>query len=250
MRRAAEAKRARRAGGGGARRFERLRTDEPPGAGPRLFIATLRVRIPEDLWTGAFSARHRTVRLEVLNRHDLSRDTSVSDYWISGRPPGVWANEIAGFSDVESVESLAEVSDGCLYRIQYRNPPVVYQYRRLALPLQFPLRIQDGVITWEIIAQRDAFEELLQFARTRDPYLQISSVRTGPLRSHLPLLSEAQHRLLTTAMAEGYFAVPRRVSLTELAARLGRSKSALSEALARIEEKLLESSLRPSTLLP
>jgi hypothetical protein len=231
-------------------RFDRLRAGEVGTVGPRLFIATLRVRIPRDLWTGAFSSAHPSVRLEVLNRTDLTKDTSVSDYWMSGHPPGVWANEIAGFPDVLGVESLAEVADGCLYRVTYRNPPVVYQYRRLSLPLQFPLKIHAGVITWEVIAQRAAFDQVLEFARSRDPDVQVSSVRTGPLRSHLPMLSEAQHRLLSTALAAGYFAVPRGITLTALARQLGRSKSALSETLARIEEKLLESTLRPSTLLP
>lgn len=218
--------------------------------GPKLFIATLRLRIPKDIWTGRFSAAHPNLRLEVLNRTDLSRDSSVSDYWISGGPPGVWISEIAGFPDVEQVEGIAEVGGGCLYRVTYRNPPVVYHYRRLQLPLQFPLTIQGGTITWELIARRAEFEATLDFARSRDPTLVVASVRQRPLRSHLPLLTETQHALLSEAMARGYFAVPRRITLTDLARQLGRSKSALSESLALIEKRLLESAVRSSRLLP
>ncbi len=218
--------------------------------GGRLFIGTLRVLMPKNLWTGGFSSAHPAVRMEVLNRTDLSRDTSVSDYWIGGAPPGIWASEIESYRDVLRVESLAEVADGCIYRVTYENPPVIDHFRRLRLPIQFPLKIQAGRITWEVIAHRTEFEEWLAYAQSRDPELQISSIRHRPLHSHLPVLTEAQHRLLTEAMNAGYFAVPRGTTLTELARRLGRSKSALSEALARIEEKLLASALRPSTLLP
>ena len=49
-------------------------------------------------------------------------------------------------------------------------------------------------------------------------------------------------------MAAGYFAVPRGITLTDLARRLDRSKSAVSEAIAIIERKLLESAMRSSAL--
>ncbi|MCI4327047.1 MAG: helix-turn-helix domain-containing protein [Thermoplasmata archaeon] len=48
-------------------------------------------------------------------------------------------------------------------------------------------------------------------------------------------------------MAAGYFAVPRGITLTDLAARLDRSKSAVSESIAIIERKLLESPRRSTT---
>jgi predicted DNA binding protein len=51
-------------------------------------------------------------------------------------------------------------------------------------------------------------------------------------------------------MAAGYFAVPRRITLTGLANKLGKSKSSLSEMLANIEKKLLESALNPTSVSP
>ena len=231
------------------KRFDTLRRPEATGAKDRVFVAALRVRIPAKLWTGPFSSRHPHVRLEVLNRTDVSKDVSVSDYWISGAPPGIWANEIAGFPDVQKVESLAEVGDGSLYRITYENPPVVYLYRRMRLPLQFPLRVQAGYLTWEVVGRESEFQQVLEFARVADPSVHVLSIRRRPLRSHLPQLSESQHQLLTAAMAAGYFAVPRAITLTDLARQLDRSKSAVSESLALIEKKLLESALRPTTAL-
>ncbi len=231
-------------------RLAALRESEPADERARLFLATLRLRVPRNLWTGPFSAAHPTVRVEVLNRTELGADVSVSDYWIGGHPAGVWAREIATYPDVVQIESLAEVGDGCVYRITYRNPPVIYLYRRLKLPMQFPLRIQAGVIDWEVVARYSEFQEILDHARTADPSVTIVSIRRRPLRSHLPLLTDAQHQLLSQAMAAGYFAVPRGITLTELARRLDRSKSSISESIALIEKKLLESALRPSTLLP
>jgi predicted DNA binding protein len=242
-----------RAGGahnGTSVRLRALRVAERETAGDRLLLATLRVRIPKELWTGAFSTAHPSVSLEVLNRADVSKDVSVSDYWISGRPPGVWAREISTFSDVLKVDSLAEVGDGSLYRVTYRNPPIIYLYRELGMPIQFPMRLQGGYIRWEVVARNSEFQRVLKHAGGADPAFQVVSIRRRPLRSHLPMLTETQQELLTQAMAAGYFAVPRGITLTDLARRLDRSKSAVSEAIAIIEKKLLESVLRPTTLSP
>jgi|SRR5271157_634778 len=222
-------------------------TEEVPG--DRLLLATLRVKIPPTRpWTGPFSRTHPTVVLEALNRSDVTPDRSVSDYWISGGPPGEWAREIAGYPDVSKVDSLAEVGEGSIYRITYRNPPIIYLYQKLGLPIHFPLRIQAGFIRWEVVARRSEFDAVLRHAREVDPDFQVVSIRRRPLRSHLPFLTDTQQELLSKAMAAGYFAVPRAITLTALARQLDRSKSGISEAIAIIERKLLESALRPTTL--
>ncbi len=227
-------------------RLRDLRNATETPSPERLFLATLRIRIPSEVWTGPFSTAHPHVRIEALNRTEVNPGLSVSDYWISGGPPGVWAREIAAYSDVTQVDSLAEVGEGSLYRITYRNPPIIALYQRLRLPLQFPLRIQAGYIAWEIVARYVEFQEIMNHARLVDPGVSVVSIRRRPLRSHLPLLTPTQHRLLTQAMALGYFAVPRGITLTALARKLERSKSGISESIALIEKKLFETALRPA----
>jgi len=232
-------------------RLRELRKSQEDVSGDRLLLATLRIKMsPKRPWAGPFSRAHPTVALETLNRSEVSSDVSVSDYWISGGPPGVWAREISSYPDVSKVDSLAEVGEGSIYRITYRNPPIIYLYRKLGLPIHFPLRIQSGFIRWEVVARRSEFEAVLQHARDVDPDFQVVSIRRRPLRSHLPFLTGSQQALLTQAMAAGYFAVPRAITLTALARQLDRSKSGISEAIAIIERKLLESALRPTSLYP
>jgi hypothetical protein len=230
--------------GRSASRFVELRAARDSDEPGHLVLATLRVQVPDMLWTGTFSRAHPNLRLEALNRTDVDEHFSVSDYWISGEPPGIWTNEISSYPDVRSAESLAAMGDGCLYRVTYRNPQIIYLYRRLNLPIQFPLRIQAGFMLWEVCARREDFQKVLDYARSAKRQFSIVSIRRQPLRSHLPVLTDAQHDLLTQAMAAGYFAVPRGITLTELARKLGRSKSGISESIAIIEKKLLESALR------
>jgi predicted DNA binding protein len=240
---------AARPGNGASASLQKLRAERKQVAEDGLLLATLRIRIRKNgPWTGAFTRAHPQVTMEVLNRSEVSKDVSVSDYWISGRPPGVWAREIADYPDVVKVDSLAEVGDGSIYRTSYRNPPIIYLYRKLRLPLHFPFQIQGGYIRWEVVARRSEFDAVVRYARKVDPDFQLLSIRRRPLRSHLPVLTETQQQLLNQAMAAGYFAVPRAITLTDLARRLDRSKSSVSEAIAVIERKLLESALRPPTI--
>lgn len=129
------------------------------------------------------------------------------------------------------------------------NPPIVSLYRRLELPLPLPLRMQGGFVRWEVVARARIFYKVLEFAHQFGLQPQVISIRRRPLHDHLPLLSSAQQTILNQAMDAGYFAVPRGITLTALARKLGRSKSGISESIALIEKKLLESALGSRGLL-
>lgn len=231
-------------------RLEALRNTARDAPSDEVIVGRFRFRAPEALWAGAFSVRHPRVRVEYLNRGEITLDVSVSDCWIGGGPPGVWAPEISRFPDVVKVESLSEMGTGSLYRVTFRNPPIIDFLRSLRVPLQFPVWFQSGFGGIEVVIHRSEFEAFKRFARSVDPAVHVESIRRGPLRSHLPLLTSAQRTILLDALSSGYFAVPRRVTLTELARRVNRSRSALSRTIAVIERKLLESALTPVTIRP
>jgi predicted DNA binding protein len=233
---------------GAAARFKALRAAAGDDSGNRILLATLKVRLARGLWTTEFTNHHPNLRIECLNAGEIDKAYSISDYWISAGEPGEWAAEIASYDDVDQVDSLATVGDGCMYRLKYRTPPVVRLYQTLRLPIQFPLRLQAGYITWEVVAKHSDFQTILAYARKVDPEAQIVSVRRRALRSHVPVLTDSQQGLLTEALSAGYFAVPRGISLTDLAKKLDRSKSSVSEGLAIIEKKLIESALNSRSL--
>ena len=236
---------------GTAERLLRLRRASDRAGAERLVVVTLRIEMAQDHWLGRFSHLHPELRLEALYRMTVDRRTSVLDYWIAGGPPGCWTREIAAYPDVRRIEALAEMGDGCLYRIVQRTNPIAHLYSELRLPLKFPLSIRGGSIAWEVVAKRREFDTILAFLARRRLGVTGLSVRGDLLPGTASILSPRQQRLLTEAMSAGYFSVPRGITLTELAERLGRSKSALSESLAVIERSLLEHSLeRSMPLLP
>ena len=208
-----------------------------------IVVATVSYRLSPTLWVGVFSRRYPDVRVECLTMEPLTRDVTVSDCWISGLPAGRWVGDLTRFPEVLRAEGLCEVGNGGLYRVTYQNPPVVYLFRRLRLPAQLPIWIQAGIGGMEVVVRRSEFRKIVAFSRSMDPAAQIVPMSRANLRSHLPMLTPSQRQVLATAMEAGYFEVPRRVNLTELARRLRRSQSGLSEVMAMIESKLLVSAL-------
>ncbi len=232
---------ARREAAATERRLRALRAREASQEETAIFVASCRFRIPETNWVGPFTRRHPELRFEYLSISEIDADTSVSDCWISGRVPGAWTRELSQIDQIVRVEALAQVGGGCIYRITFRNPPIVYLYRGLGVPLPLPIWAQAGYVRWEIVARLPEYRRIMEFGRMVDPNFRVVAIRRGPILGHLPSLSPGQHKVLATAMAAGYFDVPRRITLGELAHRLRRSRSVLSETIATIEEKLLES---------
>jgi len=213
----------------------------------RLVIATLQIRLAQDHWLGRFSAAHPEVQIRALHWAAIDDATSVLDYWIAGLPGGTWTREIARNRDVSKVEALAETGEGGLYRVVQRMNPVVHLYRRLRLPLRFPMAVGAGVIAWEVMCKKSELDAILEFFRERKLTVAVSSVRRGLFGNQPPILTPRQRELLSEAIRSGYFAVPRRITLTDLAKRLGRSKSSISESLAHIERRILEGTMLRAT---
>ena len=78
------------------------------------------------------------------------------------------------------------------------------------------------------------------------PRSKISKCGVGTL-DHQVALTERQEQVLGTALAQGYFEFPRRISLTGLSELVGVRPSTLSEILRGAERRVLESTVRVRT---
>jgi len=67
------------------------------------------------------------------------------------------------------------------------------------------------------------------------------------LLDHQATLTARQEEILGTALTQGYFEFPRRISLTDLSELIGVRPSTLSEILRGAERRILESTVRVRT---
>ena len=204
------------------------------------------IEIPRKVWTADFSRRHPELLLKVHNTMEVNSQKSLADFEVNGTTEDLTL-EIAEFPDVLSAERIDIPPNLTLYRVLYRRPDYLRHVSERGILLNFPRTVQNGVFLCETTARSSQVRELIAaFQRARDTAKLISLQKAShPHRDRVtdrPALTETQEGLFRQALELGYFEVPRRITLTRLAAHVGRSKSAVSHALALVERYLVQTS--------
>ncbi|WP_416838682.1 helix-turn-helix domain-containing protein [Haloferax sp. DFSO52] len=147
---------------------------------------------------------------------------------------------------VDSVSCLSEFDEECLYRMEWVD--------HVQLLLQMVTNSDATVLDaygrkdrWKLrvlYPTRDEFAKTHDFAEDHGLNFDVESIREmdGEPAGRFGL-SEDQFRSLVLAAQRGYYEVPRRTSLTELADEMDISHQALSERLRRGMEALVEDTL-------
>jgi hypothetical protein len=184
---------------------------------------------------------------------DVSRDFPDAGFRVLTAVP----DESAGFAlirlaarDVDDVlaamrdhEALAKVSvmaggEGvATVRIETNAPLLLVAAKRSGLPIEMPLDIENGVAEVDVTGEHERVAALGKRFDEMGLEYELDRVRqrVDPVR----LLTDRQQELLLTAVELGYYDVPRRSTLTEVADHLGIAKSTCSETLQRVERTVV-----------
>lgn len=92
-------------------------------------------------------------------------------------------------------------------------------------------------VEWRILApKRSSVESLVTTLKERGLEIELAAIKSVKGSG---TLTDRQERVLSLAYKLGYFEFPKKINLTDLASKLGVSKSTLSEVLRAGEEKIL-----------
>lgn len=147
---------------------------------------------------------------------------------------------------VRSATCLFAVEDECLYRMEWgENVQLVLEMLTNGQATVLDAHARDGRWRFRLLyPDRDHFSQTYEFADEHGVTLDISSIRdvdddpSGPSG-----LTEPQYEALALAVRSGYYEVPKRTSLEEMADTLGVSHQALSERLRRATGELVKDAL-------
>jgi predicted DNA binding protein len=171
---------------------------------------------------------------------ELGDGLTMLEVHIQSPQGGSCAEEVRALPGVEALEVIDATEGSEVLRVSFRGKTFLPLIKQLKLLRHFPFPIQDGVATWTVVGPEGKVRELLKKLETEAAGVKVEAVHHGPLPRGSPLLTPRQQEILHRAMIEGYFDVPRRISLTELAQRMGVAISTLSVTLAVIEKKIVE----------
>lgn len=239
---------AKPAGGGRRAQRDRLAGLRRPGPEDRqpFAIYRLSIELPRNALGAKFSKDHPELAIEIENRMDVAPDQLLLDVRLMGPGAGDWVEELQRYPEVTSVDIRGVGPNVAQYRLAETTPAVHEVMRSQRMLARYPITIREGWMRFETVATASEIRRAVADLRRRVGATNVEAVRRASVALGNLGLSPSQEAVFRVARGEGYYDVPRRVSLTDLAARLGKSKSTVSETLTRIEKRLADSALQLS----
>jgi hypothetical protein len=207
---------------------------------PRLLELRLRTNVPPAFAWAGFLTEHPALTIVAMNRHPADARDVVAEMLIRGGDGRDWSAELRATRSIVSVQELSHIGRPQVYRIRWTPPPFyIALLHRFDLVGALPMVLHQGTATLSLALTKSRLRELLRELRRRgfDPeVLELRPLRGDPGRGGL---TPTQRVRFETAIEAGFYDVPRRVSLDELARRFSVRKSAFAESLALARRKLL-----------
>ncbi|MDS0293052.1 bacterio-opsin activator domain-containing protein [Halogeometricum luteum] len=192
------------------------------------------------------AAAHPEAVLEAERLATHSPEWALPFLWASGPDLAAFAESMRADPTVDGVECIEDAGRERLYRVEWSDGVlelISEMINRHAVVSEAVLRGGEWRLTVrfsrdeQVSAFRDHFERR---GRTFD--VERIYHPTAP-RGSVHGLTRQQRETLRTASREGYFEIPRRLSMQELAEKLGLSSNAVSQRIRRGTGNLVRNTL-------
>lgn len=206
-------------------------------------------RIPaEELALGQTLAENPGARFEIFRVVANTTDDVVPFLWGSGASLGALVSSLRSDPTIRDVEVVSEFDDEYLFRMEWMaNLQLLYNvFLGEEGSALLDASCTDGE-WWFRLVFPDSGCLRSVCEQCEDLELDASVERVYPLTGSLERdqfqLTEKQYETVTAAHEAGYYDVPRKTTLTQLADGLDLSHQALSERLRRAHEALIANGL-------
>ena len=209
----------------------------------RFAVVKLRFELPHTNYLYAFSRAHPEILTVITATQQLDPGRVLAELELIEPSPSDHVEEMQRLHGVVSVSRLGPVGPRTRYQGVAEKPAYLVLADELEVLCRYPRLVQNGEHTIEVASRVSQVRRLVRGLRDLSPQVVIGAFGRDRMRTVPPTLTPRQDALLHQALAVGYFDVPRRISLTGLARKLGRSNSSVSQALALVEKALVVSSV-------
>lgn len=203
----------------------------------RMINAQFRIRLPDHLWVSELSQEFPRAEFKLLSGFKIGEYALELGEVVTETPEEV-VDAMCSHPKITSYEVLE--SDPRRALSKYETPQTdLYEFAETsALTIEFPVEVRDGWYRFDLTGTRDELNELREAldAMPRSYELESLVTRTEPES----LITDRQREVLEAAVRHGYFTVPRKCTLAELADSIDADKSTVSEILRRGEEQIIK----------
>ena len=204
-------------------------------------LARIKIKFPDKLWISEIFKKFHDVKMEIsyFLPYDLEKSIGNSVIEIKHFKIDDIVKEIKNHGSVFEFSLLEREENRAKFNVKTKDPYLLYAVIKCGVLVNFPVNVKDGYAYWRLISTRDRIDELLTLFEKRGIDFELLRIGNSPydINDNVSKLSFEEVQVLEKAISSGFFEVPRKISLEELANNLGKSKSALSVMLRKIIKK-------------
>ncbi len=204
-------------------------------------LARIKIKFPEQLWISEIFRNYPDVKMEISHflPYDLEKSIGNSVIEIMHYNVDSIIEEINAHPSVFELSVIEQGENQVKFNIKTKDPYLLYAIIKCGVLVDFPVRVEDGFAYWRLISSRDRIDQLLTLFEEKNINFELLRIGIAPynIEDEKYKLTLDELNVLDKAVSSGFFEIPRKISLEELANELGKSKSALSVMLRKIIKK-------------
>jgi hypothetical protein len=198
--------------------------------------ALVEIEVPNQKWISELTKEFTDLKLNILSMTLIRNNIGNILINLRGNDLTTILERLESHESVAEYIIISETDTSILLNVKIRNPWVLISHIENEVVFKFPIRISNGWSQWELYASRDKIYSLFRNLESLGINLKLISIGKHESKS---LLTSRQNEILDIAMNEGYYEVPRRITLNDLAKKIEVAPSTLSEAIRKINQKLV-----------
>jgi predicted DNA binding protein len=204
-------------------------------------MARIKVKFPDKLWISHIFKEFPDVKMEIqyFLPYDLEKSIGNAIFEILHYDTDSIIKKIKEHPSVVEFSLMEQDENRIKINIKTKDPYLLYAVINCGVLIDFPVNVRDGYAYWRLISSRNRIDDLLTIFDKRKIDYELLRIGTAPydLEDEKYKLNLEESKTLDRAISMGFFEVPRKISLEELANQIGKSKSALSVMLRKIIKK-------------
>lgn len=204
-------------------------------------LARIKIKFPDQLWISEIFKNFRDIRMEIEHflPYDFENSIGNSIIEIFHYDIDLIIKEIKNHKSVIDISILEKDDNRVRFNVKTKDPFLLYAIINCGVLVNFPVRVKEGYAYWRLVSKRESIDKLLTLFDQKGIEYSLLRIGNSPysVDDDKNKLTLDESTLLNKAIASGFFEIPRKISLEELANELGKSKSALSVTLRKIIKK-------------
>ncbi|MEJ2249552.1 MAG: helix-turn-helix domain-containing protein [Candidatus Lokiarchaeota archaeon] len=203
--------------------------------------ATVKIKFPEDLWIHSIFQKFYDINMKILYflPYDLEESIGNSIVEILHFDIELIIEEIKNHPSVLEFSILEQEEHRVKFNVKTKDPYLLNAVIRCGVLVNFPVEVEEGYAFWRLISTRERIDQFLTILENKGIKIELLKITGSDIDfdDQSSNLNIQQLKILDRAIELGFFDVPRKISLEELANDLGKSKSTLSVILRKIIKK-------------